>query len=134
LRGHTSKDCWTREENKDKRPKNWRKPSKEKAIIAVKSKKNENIVKYGWANQDLETTLMDPNIWIANTGATVNSTSNVKLAQDWRQETNNTVFVMGNGQKEEVTKTGKVTGIVMFLPNSQYCSMLRGQSQFFDLF
>jgi hypothetical protein len=76
---------------------------------------------------------MDPNIWIADTGATIHSTSNIKLAQDWRQETNNTVVVMGNGQKEEVTKTGKVAGIVknceggiqgnitlsdvMFLPN-----------------
>jgi hypothetical protein len=76
------------------------------------------------------------NIWISDTGATVHSTSNVKLAQDWRQETNNTVVVMGNGQKEEVTKTGKVTGIVknceggiqgkitlsdvIFLPNGQY--------------
>jgi mRNA degradation ribonuclease J1/J2 len=49
---------------------------------------------------------MDPNIWIADTGATVHSTSNVKLAQDWRQETNNTVVVMGNGQEEEMTKTG----------------------------
>jgi hypothetical protein len=64
LRGRTSKDCWTREENKDKRPNNWWKPSKEKAVIAIKSKKNEKIVEYGWANQDLETTLMDPNIWL----------------------------------------------------------------------
>jgi hypothetical protein len=79
---------------------------------------------------------MDPYIWIADTGATVHSTSIIKLAQDWRQETNNTVVVMGNGQKEEVMKTGKVTGIVknceggiqgnitllevMFLPNGQY--------------
>jgi hypothetical protein len=55
---------------------------------------------------------MDRNIWIADTGATVHSTSNVKLAQYWRQEINNTVVFMGNGQKEEVTKTGKVTGIV----------------------
>jgi hypothetical protein len=136
LRGHTSKDCWTRKENKDKRPKNWRKPSKEKAVIAVESKKNEKTIEYGWAVEDLETTLMDPNIWIADTGAAILSTSNVKLAQDWKQETNNTVVVMRNGQKEEVTKTGKATGIVknfeggiqgnitlldvIFLPNGQY--------------
>jgi hypothetical protein len=135
MKWHASKDCWTREENSDK-TKNWRKLSKEKAIIAVESKKNEKIIRYGWAVEDLETTLMDPNIWIADTGATVHSTSNVKLAQDWKQETNNTVFVMGNGQKEEVTKTGKVTAtvkncqegfqgnitlsVVMFLSNGCY--------------
>jgi hypothetical protein len=55
------------------------------------------------------------------------------LKTDWRQETNNTVVVMGNVQKKEVTETGKVTSIVknceggiqgditlsdvMFLPN-----------------
>jgi hypothetical protein len=55
---------------------------------------------------------MDPNIWIADTGATVHSTSNVKLTRDWKQETNNTIVVIGNGQKVEVTKTGKVTGTV----------------------
>jgi hypothetical protein len=66
LRGHTPKDFWTREENKDKRPKNWRKPSKEKAVIAVESKENEKIFGYGWAFEDLETTFMDLNIWIAD--------------------------------------------------------------------
>jgi hypothetical protein len=47
MKGYTSKDFWTREENKDKKPKNWRKPSKEKTIIAVESKKNEKIIEYG---------------------------------------------------------------------------------------
>jgi hypothetical protein len=44
MKGNNSKDFWSREENKDKRPKTWRKPSKEKAVIAVKSKKNEKII------------------------------------------------------------------------------------------
>jgi hypothetical protein len=29
---------------------------------------------------------MDPNIWIADTGATVHSISNVKLAQGWKKK------------------------------------------------
>jgi hypothetical protein len=29
IQGHTTKDCWTREENKSKRPPNWKKPSEE---------------------------------------------------------------------------------------------------------
>jgi mRNA degradation ribonuclease J1/J2 len=56
-------------------------------------------------------TLIDPNIWIADTGANVHSISDVKLAQDWKQETNKNIVMMGNCQKEEVTITGKVTGI-----------------------
>jgi hypothetical protein len=107
LKGNTSEDFWTREENNDKRPKNWGKPSEEKAVIAVKSKKNDKIIEHSWAVEDLEKTLMDPKIWIADTEATVHSTSNVKLAQDWRQETNNTVVVTRNGQKEEVKKQVK---------------------------
>jgi hypothetical protein len=47
IRSRTSKDCWTREENKDKRPTNQQKPSKEKAVIVVKSKKNGKIIEYG---------------------------------------------------------------------------------------
>jgi hypothetical protein len=39
IKGHISKDFWTREENRDERSKNWKKPSKEKAVIAVESKK-----------------------------------------------------------------------------------------------
>jgi hypothetical protein len=57
----------------------------------------------------LETKL---NIWIADAGATKHSTSNIKSAQGWKQETSNTVVVIGNGQNEEIKKIGKVTGIV----------------------
>jgi hypothetical protein len=104
-----------KKENMDKRPKKWKNPGKEKTIFDVELKKNEKIIEYGWAVEDLETTLMDPDIWIADIGATVHSTSNVKLAQDWKQETNNTVIVMGNGQKEEVTKPGKATCTIKIL-------------------
>jgi hypothetical protein len=133
LRGHTTKDCWTREENKHRRSPNWKKPTNEKAAIAIETKKDEKIVKYGWALEDIEKTLTDSQIWIADTGATVHSTSNAEIALNWKGDTNNTVVVMGNGQKEEVTKIGKVKGIarnkagesqgnivlldVMFLPN-----------------
>jgi hypothetical protein len=45
MKGHTSKDT---------RPKNWKKPSKEKAVVAVELKKNEKIIEYGWAVEDLK--------------------------------------------------------------------------------
>jgi hypothetical protein len=39
IRGHTTKDCWTREANKGKRLPNWKKPSEEKRIFLLKRKR-----------------------------------------------------------------------------------------------
>jgi hypothetical protein len=80
--------------------------------------------------------LTDPNLRIADKGATVHSTANIAYANNWEPDTNNTVVVMGNGKKEKVTKIGKVEGIakdkdginhgnivlsdVMLLPNGKY--------------
>jgi hypothetical protein len=99
IRGHTTKDCWTREENKSKRPHNWKKPSEEKMNISVEKKRSyEKVVNYCWAIKDLETKLTDPDVWIADTGATVHSTANIAYANNWEPDTSNTVVVMGNGK------------------------------------
>jgi Zinc knuckle len=109
LKGHRSKDCWNKEENKDKRPANWKKKGQEKAAITVeKSEKGEEkSVEFGWVNDDLEGLLTNSNLLIADTGATVHSTSNKSLSSDWVEE-NDTVIVMGNGQKEDAVFKGSV--------------------------
>jgi hypothetical protein len=105
-------------------------------ISVEKKRSSEKVVKYCWAIKDLEPTLIDPDLWIADTGATVHSTSNIAYASNLEPDTSNTVVVMGNGKKEKVTKIGKVEGIakdkdginqgiiilldVMFLPNGNY--------------
>jgi hypothetical protein len=50
MKGHRSKDCWTKEKNKDKRSANWKKGSQEKAAISVKKKEkvDEKSVEFGW--------------------------------------------------------------------------------------
>jgi hypothetical protein len=68
IKDHTSKDFWTREEKKGKRPTNWKSSSKGKDVIAIESKKTEKIIKYGWVIKNHETTLTDPNIWIPDNG------------------------------------------------------------------
>jgi hypothetical protein len=94
----------------------------------------EVIVKYCWVIKDQK--LTDPNIWIADTGATVHSTANMASANNWEPDTSKTVVVMDNGKNEKVTKIGKVKGIakdkdeinqgnivlldVMILPNGKY--------------
>jgi hypothetical protein len=66
-------------------------------------------------------------------GATVHWMSNKEFTRDWKDETNNTVIIKGNGHKEQVTKIRKVEGTaknrkgesqgnivfsdVLFLPN-----------------
>jgi hypothetical protein len=55
--------------------------------------------------------VLDPNIWIADTGATVHSTPNLSITNDWKNPTSKTVAVMENGEKEEVAKIGCIKGI-----------------------
>jgi hypothetical protein len=83
----------------------------------------------------LEGLLTNSNLWIADTGATVHSTSNKSLSSDWVEE-NDTVIAMGNGQKEDAVFKGSVKGVamdsngklqvniilsdVMYIPNGRY--------------
>jgi hypothetical protein len=43
LRGHTSKICWEKEENKGRRPAGWKKRT-EKGLTVMDAKKDEKIV------------------------------------------------------------------------------------------
>jgi hypothetical protein len=68
------------------------------------------LVEFGWSVEDLETTLTDSRIWIADTSATVHTTSNKMLAKHWSDNQDNTVVVMGNGQREEISRDETVFG------------------------
>jgi hypothetical protein len=46
MKGHTSKDCWTREENKDKRLK-LKETNRKKAVIAVERKMRRLLGMFG---------------------------------------------------------------------------------------
>ena len=50
------------------------KPKQERATVNYEKNKDK-LVEFGWAMEDLKTTLMDPILWIADSGATVHSTS-----------------------------------------------------------
>jgi hypothetical protein len=60
----------------------------------------------------LDGLLTNSNLWIANTGATIHSTLNKALSSDWVEE-NDTVIVMGYGQKEDAVFQQSVKGLVM---------------------
>jgi len=75
--------------------------------IKGENKIKEKTVEFGWAVEDLESKLLDPRIWIADTGATAHSTANKSLTKNWNQDPEQTVVVMGNGQREEEAKNWK---------------------------
>jgi hypothetical protein len=45
IRGHTGKDCWEKEENKNKRPAGWKKKSERGLTI---NNTTETRIEYGW--------------------------------------------------------------------------------------
>jgi hypothetical protein len=49
LCGHTGKDCWEKEENKNKRPAGWKKKSERGLTI---NNTTETRIEYGWTSQD----------------------------------------------------------------------------------
>jgi hypothetical protein len=67
---------------------------------------------HGWIYRDNTVNVLDPTIWIADTEASVHSTSNLTLTTDWQNPTSKTVVVMGNGEKEKVVKSWCIKGIV----------------------
>jgi hypothetical protein len=134
LQGHTGRTCREKEENKHRRPANWKKRT-EKGLTVMKVKKDEKIVKYGWILQD-KFQVEDPTIWIADTGAKGHSTPHLELLSDCNPQEENVTVVMGNGNEEKVTnvdtvkgeainKSGELQGLidlsgVMFLKNGCY--------------
>jgi hypothetical protein len=108
LRGHTSKICWEKEENKARRPAGWKKRA-ERGLTVMDAKKDEKIVEYGWTSKD-KFQVEDPTIWIADTGATVHLTPHLELLSDCSVPEDNITVVMGNGNEEKVTTVGTVKG------------------------
>ena len=105
----------------------------EKAAVTIHE---ENDEEFGWAYYDDPVNVLDPTIWIADTGASVHSTPNLNLTNNWQNPVDKTVVIMGNEEKEEVVKVGCIKGIakykdatnqgkmslseVMYLPNGKY--------------
>jgi hypothetical protein len=93
-------------------------------------------IDYGWINDDLGVSLLDPTIWFADTVATVHSTANNRLVMNWSKGTSDMVVVMGIGSREYGTKIRDVEGLavdnkgnkqgriklseILYLPNGKY--------------
>ena len=112
--GHKAADCWEKEENKDKRPKGY-KVSTEKANAAVDNNSGGGTVEFLLCGvtfplqQDL---LDDPNVWIADSAATVHSTPHSISLTNVKEAKGSDAITMGNGGTEQANKIADIKGIM----------------------
>ena len=115
-KGHLAKDCWYKESNKDKRPAGFKvKPgsrSGEEAAAGIDNDNANNMEEYLLGTFDQDEICNDPNLWIADTAATIHMTSHrIGLTNIRRAEDVGTI-TMGNGTQEEVMEVADIIGKV----------------------
>ncbi len=111
-----ARDCWNNEENKDKRPKNWKvkigSSSKQATPAVDNSAPTIEIMLCGFSFPAKMGLLDDPDIWIADTAATVHSTPHVKGMTNLKKAGSNDAIVVGNGSNEQAGCIGDIKGVV----------------------
>ena len=113
--GHISPNCWEDDKNAHLRPANWksaRKGGSEKAVAAVESGNKIEYLLCGMSFPSHADILNDPNVWIADTAATVHSTpSNVGFTKP-REATKTDSVTMGNGVDVGAVKLAQLPGVI----------------------
>ena len=110
--GHKYADCWQWEENKNKRPQNY-KTSLGKQAQASMDKGNK--IKYllcGMMFPTDQKMLTDPNVWIANTAATVHTTPHASGMTEEKDATKEVSIRVGNDDKEPASKIASIVGMM----------------------
>jgi len=111
--GHLTEKCFEREENKDKRPSWWKSTlgkGNENAAKATMDGGGTNLefLLYAMTFPATHELLNDPNVWIADTAATVHMTPNKTGMIDIRTASENDTVTMGNKQVEKTTEIGNI--------------------------
>ena len=102
-KGHKAIDCWEKPENAHKRPKNYHPKGNEQASAAI----NEGRVEYLLAGMSFPKSisiLNDPNVWIADSAATVHSSPHAIGMTNLREPAREDNITMGNGDNEQASK------------------------------
>ena len=109
--GHRAVDCWLKEENKDKRPKGFKVPGETTTVATDGGNKVEYLL-CGMTFPDDHELLNDPNVWIADTGATVHHTPHQCGLNNVREATKSDAITMGNGESEEAVRVADISGTI----------------------
>jgi hypothetical protein len=114
--GHKIENCWEQNENADKRPKNWKtKQSPETAATTVSGGSRIEVllghVSKTMAMSTSFSTLLGPDIWIADSGATTHSTAHdIGLCEVRENDTGG--IIVGNGENLKPKHVGTIKGVV----------------------
>jgi hypothetical protein len=107
--GHKERNCWQKEENKSNRPQGYKMPN-EVANLSLDNNKTIEYLLCGLTNPTENKILLDPNVWIADTAASVHATAHKEGLQGIN-ETRTTVM-MSNGKTETTTENGTLEGTI----------------------
>ena len=110
--GHRFADCWQREENKDKRPKNFKPAGQEHANAAIGNSTRVELCLCSLTFPDDIKILLDPNIWIADSGSTADSTAYNEGFEATRKGSPEDSFVIGDGKSVVTAEVGKLRGTI----------------------
>ena len=113
--GHISSNCWEDEKNADKRPANWKSAAlngSEKAVAAIESGNKIEFLLCNMTFPDHVDILNDPNVWIADTAATVHSTPSDVGFVKAKNATKSDAVTMGNGVDIGAVKLAQLSGVI----------------------
>ena len=101
--GHRASDCWDNENNKDKRPA-WYKPNRETTAASLDVKTLLSSMSFPNDAKILE----DPNIWIADSAATIHATPHAIGFVNKRIANGGDAITVGNGALESADWVGDI--------------------------
>jgi hypothetical protein len=104
-----AKDCWFKNSSKSKRPAEFKLADDETAAFGAATKER-NLEEYLLGTIDASQ-MDNPDIWIADTAATVHMTSYASGLENMRNTTPE-LITMGNASTETVNKVADVTGVI----------------------
>jgi hypothetical protein len=116
--GHLAKDCWEDNKNADKRPANWKSISDcggEQGNVAVQGEDKVEFLLCRVCQISFPTSvelLNDPNMWIADTGATVHSMPSDLGFIESRKANLSDAVTMGNGGHVGAQQVTKLPGVM----------------------
>jgi len=113
--GHIASNCWFKEENKNKRPEGFKEKFKNKG---EKSNEKANVIKDSSTVKEfllgmIDGNMVDEDIWIADSAATVHMTSDKTGSVNERLQSKKCTITFGNGQEEMVEKNVDIKGKVL---------------------
>jgi hypothetical protein len=109
--GHKEAQCWEKEENKSKRPNGYK--VKEQAQVNADtggSKVDYLLCATAMAFPVDSKMLSDPNVWIADTGATVHTTPYATGMHDIKEASDDDSITVGNGTTVKALRVASITG------------------------